>query len=756
MPRQDYSLPSIVPLPKFSAPRNVSAARSRTSPPLENDVVMVERDSIADASEDEYDMLIDEGDIVNSDISITTLSISSDSQSPGSQPFVTSSTEPASSPFVDMLLKELEPKDTTNADSEESLEMTLTENGAPTYATTGDARLDFFFEVLHGTEAETVQKLVRKSWATHPLDTLRLIFQLRSILHGKGERKEFYICLDFLRKEHPKTLLYNLRFIPDHGYWKDLLNWLVFEVRGDSTDYSLKSTPPIPPISNGNEDKTQSRQPRGRQLRGRQSRGGRGRQSRGGIRASQSANITTTQEPSEKPAPSKRKTSEERQQAISEAEERNRQHAIMAREARLGRDNDRLEQAREMFKDNSLYRSLHLEVARLFANALVRDKARLDQGQSISLAAKWSPSLNQFHDNHTLIASTIAQILYPEARPGEEHVAYVNRVRQLLRQEYYVPLRKATPVLETMMAAKRWDEILYSRVSAIAMKNNKGHFEKYDRERFEGYLESIAKGEATIASQALMPHQLVEEARQYLGEGLGQDDLKVRTMEAQWKSYVERLAKSGTMDSTMAMCDVSGSMSGQPMEVAISLSLLLAQLSRPPFNRLVLTFSHEPQIHHVKQETLMRQVASMRNMDWGGNTDLAKAFEHILTLAIKNKVANKDMIKTLFIFSDMEFDQAVSSYGSGELFTNYAVIKRRFENEGYDLPQIVFWNLRGSNIGNKPAKATQDRVAMISGFSGMLLKLFLDGGDMIEALNPIRLMESAIGSKEFSRLKVVD
>ncbi|KAF9361330.1 hypothetical protein BGX26_004188 [Mortierella sp. AD094] len=730
---------SAVPLPKLSASARVSAEQAQTSP--ESDMVMVERDGAATESEDDYDMLMDEGDTIQQTLPVSDLSIS-----PSSTPENTtkpstetaSSRDTASSPFVDMLLKETESK------SNEALAMTTTENGAPTYATTGDARLDFFFEVLHGTEANTIQRLVRNSWVVHPLDTLRLIFQLRSILHGKGERKEFYICLDFLREEHPKTLLYNLRFIPDHGYWKDLLNWLVFEVRGDHTNYSLTSTPPINPSSKSSNADTTSKQPK--------------RGSRTSRPVHKRTKLASSGESATKQgnANGKPRTAEERQQAIDKAEERNHQHALKAREARIARDNDRLEQARVMFKDNSFYRSLHLEVARLFANALVRDKTRLQQGKSISLAAKWCPSLNQFHDSHTLIASTVAQILYPECRPEEDHVAYVNRVRQLLRQEYYVPLRKATPVLETMMAAQRWDEIVYSRVPAIAMKNNKGHFEANDKERFEQYLASISRGETTIAAQALMPHQLVTEARSLQDQGLGEDDLGVKTLEAQWKSYVERLAKSGTMDSTMAMCDVSGSMSGQPMEVAIALSLLLSQLSRPPFNRLVLTFSESPKIHRVPEGSLMQQVQSLRGMNWGMNTDLAKAFNHILTLSIKNKVANEDMVKTLFIFSDMEFDQAVRGAHQGEPFTNYATVKRQFEHAGYELPQIVFWNLRGSNVGNKPAKATQDRVAMVSGYSGMLMKLFLEGGDMAEALNPVRLMEKAIGTKEFSRLKVVD
>ncbi|KAG0246060.1 hypothetical protein BGX31_004714 [Mortierella sp. GBA43] len=724
MPRQDYSLPSIVPLPKLARARGTH--KPRVPAPQEADLVVVEPSGQAPESDatdhdndSEYDMIDDHCELFKN------LNI-------GAAPAASiSSQTSSSSAFVDMLLKDAE----SEPSEEDDANMTTTENNAPTFVSTGDARLDFFFEVLQGTSPDTTTRLARTSWAANPLDTLRLIFHLRSILHGKGEREGFYTCMEFLRKEHPKTLLYNLRFVPDHGYWKDLLNWLVFEVRDNLSDHSL-TTP-----------KPQSTRPR-------KSKRSRSRPAMSIAKRVKHGESDTDTAARKEKIPRPTKTAEEREQAIQQAEGRNQKLSEKARTERLEREQARRDQARARFTDDVFYRALHLEIARLFANALAADKARLEKGQSVSLAAKWCPSLNQFHDNHTLISTTIAQILYPEKKPEEDHVDYVNRVRSLLRQQYYVPLRKAIPVLETLITAQKWDEIPYNRVPSVAMKNLKKLFEQRDKERFQQYLESLSKGETTIAAQALMPHDLVTEVSKY--RGAPEDELSIKTAEAQWKSYVDRLAKTGTMSSAMAMCDVSGSMSGTPMEVAIALSLLLSQLSEPPFNGLVLTFSANPQVHRIEGDSLSSRVNSLRRMDWGMNTDLAKAFDHILQLAVKSKLPKEDMVKTLFIFSDMEFDQAVSGASRGEMFTNYAVVKDRFERNGYDLPQIVFWNLRGSNVGNKPAKASQPGVAMVSGFSGMLMKLFLDGADLGKEFDPITLMEKAIGLKEFGGLVVID
>ena len=39
-------------------------------------------------------------------------------------------------------------------------------------------------------------------------------------------------------------------------------------------------------------------------------------------------------------------------------------------------------------------------------------------------------------------------------------------------------------------------------------------------------------------------------------------------MQLQWESYVRKLKESGTLSNALAVCDVSGSMSGLPMEVS--------------------------------------------------------------------------------------------------------------------------------------------------------------------------------------------
>lgn len=48
----------------------------------------------------------------------------------------------------------------------------------------------------------------------------------------------------------------------------------------------------------------------------------------------------------------------------------------------------------------------------------------------------------------------------------------------------------------------------------------------------------------------------------------GSSALGLETMQLQWESYVRNLKQSGTLSNALAVADVSGSMSGLPMQVS--------------------------------------------------------------------------------------------------------------------------------------------------------------------------------------------
>jgi hypothetical protein len=69
----------------------------------------------------------------------------------------------------------------------------------------------------------------------------------------------------------------------------------------------------------------------------------------------------------------------------------------------------------------------------------------------------------------------------------------------------------------------------------------------------------------------------------------------------------------------------------------------------------------------------------------------------------------------------MEFNQAVTD----DYQSLHMRHKKMFFNAGYELPAIIYWNLRPKTT-SFPATIDTPGVAMLSGFSSDLLKLFME------------------------------
>lgn len=363
--------------------------------------------------------------------------------------------------------------------------------------------------------------------------------------------------------------------------------------------------------------------------------------------------------------------------------------------------------------------------------------------KDLSLAAKWCPSLESCYDHSTLLCEAIARRLFPKGSAPdlpedlpEAHYAY--RVWDRLRKEALVPLRHALELPEVFMSAGAWGELVYRRVASVAMKNYKDIFLERDAERFNLYLADVESGKEKIAAGALLPHEILERA--------GDDD---NVANLQWQRMVDDLLALGKLNNCLAVCDVSGSMNGRPMDVCVALGLLLSELCDEPWRHRVITFSEWPQLHHISGETLSEKARCIQCMQWNMNTDFQAVFDQLLRVAVAGNLPPERMVKKVFVFSDMEFDQASSRPWE----TDYEAITRKFSEAGYGnaVPQIVFWNLRDSD--SVPVTAQQKGVALVSGFSKNMIKLFLDGEHVV---TPRAVMEKAIAGPKYEKLVVFD
>lgn len=79
------------------------------------------------------------------------------------------------------------------------------------------------FDYQGQPETDQMTEMLQNAWAEDPLDTLKIIFQMRDCRGGKGEKKPFFKCLQWLITAHPEAVEKNMEHIPFFGYWKDLL-----------------------------------------------------------------------------------------------------------------------------------------------------------------------------------------------------------------------------------------------------------------------------------------------------------------------------------------------------------------------------------------------------------------------------------------------------------------------------------------------------------------------------------------------------
>ncbi|KAH7563262.1 hypothetical protein BM1_00309 [Bipolaris maydis] len=670
----------------------------------------------------------------------------------------------------------------------------LTENGDITNISSKDVLVDLFYDLGQATGPERLKTLLKDAWNEDPLLTLKIIFNARSIHLGKSSRLTTYTALGWLVENHPLTFLANLKWLvrpviakkaepkPEskdtsikkleddfemvevgesdpskaydvkhglsHGYWKDLLNLVVFS----ANDQLKFDGDPSSLLNQVIDTKTNSKKIRNWDPK-------------------------------------------------------------VAKETRHRQRQEHNQRVQDKLKNDPFHRALHITVARLFAQQLKSDKALLDSGKAsdlkkISLAAKWAPTFGEFHDKQTFIQSSIAEILFPDPAlhcpDASNRELYLRHVRELYRKQYASPLRKALGVVEREIAAKTFENIKYEQVPSLAMDRYSLLFMQKDEERFTTYVNHVTAGTATISGATLLPSTLVSKARgtasrqgpQMKGKKFdfkaakqrNQDKILGDLIDGQWKTLVKRVRDAGTLQSSIAVCDVSGSMGypvfkdgSCPMDSAIGLSLLISEVTAPPFGNGFITFETTPAYISTSGagEGLREQVKFLEHSPWGGSTDLVAVFKDvILPMAIKNKLKQEDMVKQVFVFSDMQFNAA---YGAEKRWTySFQRIKDAYAEAGYEVPRLIFWNLAGSST-SKPATMDDANTALVSGYSQGMLRLFLETGafdddqeieeeevevegadgmmeikKVTKKIDPLAVVKKSVEHKAYSMLEVVD
>jgi len=272
-------------------------------------------------------------------------------------------------------------------------------------------------------------------------------------------------------------------------------------------------------------------------------------------------------------------------------------------------------------------------------------------------------------------------------------------------------LRKKINIVESKLVEKNYTDIDYSKVPAYAMKKYSAAFMRHDTERYQKYLADLKAGKTKVNASVLYPYDIVRSSLK--GDALAEE---------QWKALPNYIDGENNV---LVMADTSGSMTwdgGQPIDTAVGLAIYFAEHNVGAFKDLFLTFSTRPAfVSLAKLTTLKAKIGTTMRADWGGSTDIIKAMELILDTAVKANAPQKDMPKSLIIISDMEFDSAVERG-----FTKfYDITKAKFEDAGYKIPGIVFWNVNSRQEVFHLADTSKKGVQLVSGASASIFKTLL-------------------------------
>ena len=394
--------------------------------------------------------------------------------------------------------------------------------------------------------------------------------------------------------------------------------------------------------------------------------------------------------------------------------------------------------------------SLEKDVIDYIDNQWSDDLADMKEGNPVSLLAKWMPSIN------TSSAETVAK--------ARKIAAALNLSEKQYRKSL-AKLRAYLKVIEVKMSAKQWNEIDYEAVPSKANIKYNAAFLRNDETRRRAFLGALEKGEAKINSSANFPCDIVHSYCKDGCYGWRQSRVtKDLALEALWNALPD-YTKGLNTSSTIVVADGSGSMTStvsvgtrmNALEVANSLAIYFAEKLEGVFKNKYITFSERPQYVDF---TMANSLAEKLNISFQhaecANTNVEAVFDLLLESAVRNNLKQEDIPANVLIVSDMEFDQGTSWGGrncywdhsySAKRNSLFESIKRKWQNAGYKLPRLVYWNVC-SRTGTIPLQQNDLGVALVSGFSPAIAQMVFSA-----KLDPYEILVDALNAPRYKAIE---
>ena len=370
-----------------------------------------------------------------------------------------------------------------------------------------------------------------------------------------------------------------------------------------------------------------------------------------------------------------------------------------------------------------------VEMLSILRKYFAQDLKALREDGTVSLLAKWLPSVNASNAQTRSLGKRIAKAL------GLSEAEY---------RKSLSALRAQIRIIENNLREKDYS-FDYEKQPSRAMFKYRKAFSRNDTERYHAFLQSVSSGEAALHADHVAPYELVAP---YLNVGWYEEESYMRdiseaekeSLNATWAS----LPDFGSDENALAVIDTSGSMYCDqkpiPAAVALSLGLYFAERNTGAFKDHFIEFSERPQLIQIKGDTFADRLRYVATFSEVANTNLEAVFDLILNAAVKHHVPREELPAKLIIISDMEFDSCVDHASE----TNFQNARKKFAAHGYRLPQILFWNV-ASRHRQQPVTQNEQGVALISGVTPRIFSMVAG-----EILSPYTFMMEVLRSKRYA------
>ena len=292
-------------------------------------------------------------------------------------------------------------------------------------------------------------------------------------------------------------------------------------------------------------------------------------------------------------------------------------------------------------------------------------------------------------------------------------------------------LRKQADIVEHHITTRHYSDIKYSAVPSLAHMKYINAFKDNDGERYDQYLADVRNGNAKINTATLNIVDLVKKTALEDNEDC----------EILWENLPKIPCNSLVcMDGSGSMYQGSGRIT--PIDVATALTIYCAE-HNTAFKNQFITFGSDVQFVTINATTLKGKIDLVRAHDDCGTTNFTAVFEELLTQAKMYNLSPDQMIKSIIVVSDMQFDSAFDDVDTDgpSVWEN---IVDMYEKAGYTPPKMIFWNV--SSEPALPICLDNMNTTITSGWSQNTLKYIMEDKE----ISPMSVLNEVLASPNYS------